>query len=47
MEYYTMKIAGLERHLPICKVNDELSIYVKDGIVDSVVTGIRPGPIGE
>jgi len=24
--YYTMKIAGLERHLPICKVNDDLYI---------------------
>lgn len=26
MEAYKMKVAGLERDLPICKVNDELSI---------------------
>ena len=26
MKYYNMKIAGLERALPICKVNDELYI---------------------
>ena len=24
--YYTMKVAGLERDLPICPVNDSLSI---------------------
>ena len=28
------------------KVNDELSIYVKDGIVNSVVTGIIPKTMG-
>ena len=28
------------------KVNDELSIYVKDGIVNSVVTGITPKKMG-
>ena len=26
MEFYTMKIAGLERHLPICEVNEHLDI---------------------
>ncbi len=26
MEYYTMKIAGLERNLPICPLNEKLSI---------------------
>jgi len=25
-KYYTMKIAGYERHLPICRLNDELCI---------------------
>ena len=25
-EFYTMKIAGLERHLPICPLNDKVSI---------------------
>ncbi len=25
-EFYTMKIAGLERHLPICPLNDKISI---------------------
>lgn len=25
-QYYTMQVAGLTRHLPICKLNDELSI---------------------
>lgn len=26
MKYYSIKVAGLERKLPICKVNDDLSI---------------------
>lgn len=26
MKYYTMKVAGLERQLPICPVNDSMSI---------------------
>ena len=26
MDFYTMKIAGLERHLPICEVNEHLDI---------------------
>ena len=26
MKYYTLKVAGLERQLPICPVNDKLSI---------------------
>lgn len=26
MEYYTLKVAGLERQLPVCPLNDKLSI---------------------
>lgn len=26
MAFYTMNVAGLERHLPLCKVNDNLTI---------------------
>ena len=26
MEYYRIKVAGLERDLPICKISDKLSI---------------------
>ena len=26
MDFYTMKIAGLERNLPICEVNEHLDI---------------------
>ena len=26
MEYYTLKVAGLERKLPVCPLNDKLSI---------------------
>ena len=44
---YVSNKSGTLNSVNKTKVNDELSIYVKDGIVDSVVTGIRPGPIGE
>jgi len=39
IEFYPIKIAGLERNLPICKVNDELSIaaFVLFGDVEVTV----------
>jgi adenine phosphoribosyltransferase len=38
-KYYTMKIAGLERKLPVCKISDELSIaaFVLFGDVEMTV----------
>jgi len=38
-EFYTMKIAGLERHLPVCSINENLSIaaFVLFGDVEMTV----------
>ena len=30
MKYYNMKIAGLDRQLPLCRLNDDLKIAVND-----------------
>jgi adenine phosphoribosyltransferase len=40
MEYYEMKIAGLARNLPICKITDDLSIaaFVLFGDVEMTVS---------
>jgi len=42
-EYYPLKVAGLERDLPVCKVNDNLSIaaFVLFGDVEMTVSAAR------
>ena len=39
-DFFTMKIAGLERHLPVCPINEDLSIaaFVIFGDVEMTVT---------
>ena len=42
-EYYPLKVAGLERDLPVCKVNENLSIaaFVLFGDVEMTVSAAR------